>query len=564
MTAGGPGPTALRGAHEGMQTSGGADRGLVAREVLPAHFHPRTIPGLLKKWAVEEPTRRAIVGRSAGGDYRALTYGELLERSGSLAKGLRDDLGVRHGTAVASMLGNECGFEAMLLHHALLGLGAVHVPVNTRLTDWETSHMLDHAEAEVVVYGSHTAERLCSYLESKPDVGQIYVGDGPVPPRARSFASVPAGEPLGTFGEGVDPEDRSVILYTSGTTSLPKGVVHSHMSATSVGVSVADVFCMGRDDVLQAHFPIFTGGGLHFNGMAALWSGATWVIDDFDTVPSLKLVEQWGSTITVCVPSVYQFWLDSEEIDRTDVSSLRIVDYGGAAMAPALITRLRARFPDADLMQTYGLTEGGPSGVYLAAAYADRKLGSVGNRGFGPFTHFRVVDEDGRDVGPDEEGEFILRSPSIMLGYHRDPQQTAATIRDGWLYTGDIVRVDADGFLYHVDRKKDIIVRGGYNVASAEVEAALLAHDEVIECAVVAKPHPKLQEDIKAFVVRKPGGAVDAAGLTAFSRKYLADFKVPRDIEFVDELPKNSTGKVLKRVLRQRTSGAENQPGDTQ
>ena len=196
----------------------------------------------------------------------------------------------------------------------------------------------------------------------------------------------------------------------------------------------------------------------------------------------------------------------------TALATLRILDYGGSSMPPSMIERLRAAVPTAGLVQSYGLTEAGPGGTYLPEEYALSKLGSIGNRCAGRFTQVRVVDEAGADVGPDGVGELLLRGPSVMEGYHRDPVATDAAFVDGWLRSGDVVRVDADGFLFHVDRKKDIVVRGGFNIGSVEVEAALVAHPAVAEAAVFGVPHPRLGEDVHAVVTLRAGCAVDGRG----------------------------------------------------
>jgi acyl-CoA synthetase (AMP-forming)/AMP-acid ligase II len=224
-------------------------------------------------------------------------------------------------------------------------------------------------------------------------------------------------------------------------------------------------------------------------------------------------------------------------------------------MSPAIIEELRAAFPGVGLMQTYGLTEAGPGGIYLPEDYTTSHLGSVGNRPMGRYTHFRVVNDGGTDVGPGEVGEFIITGPSLMKGYFRDPAATATAIRDGWLWTGDIVRLTEDGFVYHLDRRKDLVIRGGYNISSSEVEDVLVEHPAVQEAAIVAKPHPTLGEDTKAFVVLKDGADARADDLIAHCAGLLADWKVPRDFEFCIELPRNAAGKVLKRVLREQAAG---------
>ncbi|MDT4921339.1 MAG: fatty-acyl-CoA synthase, partial [Pseudonocardiales bacterium] len=319
--------------------------------------------------------------------------------------------------------------------------------------------------------------------------------------------------------------------------------------AAAIGWSEALGLAPG--DVLQSPFPVFSGAGLHFNGLSCLWAGCEFVIDDYGTAASLELAGARQTSVYVAVPSIYAFWLDSPELDATALRSLRVLDYGGAAMAPALIRQLRERLPGVGLVQTYGLTEAGPGGTYLPAEDALVRLGSIGRRCAGEFTEFRVVDADGQNVvSADEVGELLLRGPAVMDGYLDDPAATDTAFDDGWLRSGDIVRLDADGYLYVVDRKKDIIVRGGYNISSAEVEAVLLSHPDILDAAVVGIAHPRLGEDVHAFVVMRDGASLDPADASSFAAERIADFKVPRGYTFVDTLPRNAAGKVLKPQLR--------------
>jgi acyl-CoA synthetase (AMP-forming)/AMP-acid ligase II len=514
----------------------------VGEQRLPPYFSPRTIPELLRERARAFPRKLGFVARSCGGDYRGVTFGEWDALSDSLASWLASVHRIGEGSRVAWLFGNDCGAEALALFHAVLKVGALNIPINVRLTIPEIRHVLNHSEAALCLAGGRgmadEAQRAAAALPC-PVEGVEAAGDW-YPSAGRAVPVSPALN---------DVTDASV-LYTSGTTGLPRGVLHTHGSSLSAGIGWADAFRLLPEDVLQSPFPIFSGAGLHFNGLSALWAGATFVVEDYETDVSLRLIDEHRSTVYAAVPSIYQYWLDSPILDGISGASLRLLDYGGASMPPAVIQRLKDRFPLVGLMQTYGLTEAGPGGLYLAEEYAMAHLGSVGNRGAGRFTEFRVVDDAGADVGPDGIGECVLRGPSLMKGYYKDPEGTAAIMRDGWLKTGDVVRIDETGFVYHLDRKKDIIVRGGFNIASAEVEAALLDHPAVAEVAVVARPHPKLGEEPVAFVVARIGHETDPSALVAHCASRLADFKLPRRVVFVAELPKNAAGKVLKRVLR--------------
>jgi acyl-CoA synthetase (AMP-forming)/AMP-acid ligase II len=514
---------------------------VVVRDLpLPPEYGARSIPALLGARAEVDPGAGAVVGQSGAGVYERRTRAELLELAHATASALVAR-GVRRGDRVAWILDNRNGLDAVVLYHAVLLVGAVNVPINARLTAREVAHIVEHSDARVVVV-----------LESNESTVSM------VDSEAHIIVCCPANDPLrvlrattATF-EPVSTHDTDVanILYTSGTTGTPKGVVLTHGASLAAAIGWSDAFRLGPDDVLQSPFPAFSGAGLHFNALSCLFAGATVVIDNYDTAASLALISEVRATVYVAVPSIYAFWLDSPALRVADLTTLRILDFGGSSMPPAMIERLRAAVPTAGLVHSYGLTEAGPGGTYLPEEYAVSRLGSIGNRCAGRFTRVRVLDDDNADVRAGDTGELVLRGPSVMEGYHRDPAATDAAFHDGWLRSGDIVRVDADGFLFHVDRKKDIIVRGGFNISSVEVEAALVSHPAVAEAAVVGLPHARLGEDVHAVVVLRSGCHVDEHELLAHCVDRLADFKRPRTLQLVTDLPRNSAGKVLKAQLR--------------
>jgi acyl-CoA synthetase (AMP-forming)/AMP-acid ligase II len=487
----------------------------------------------------------AVVGKIAG-QTSSLTFGEV----GAQARASAAEIGghgIGPGDRVVWLADNEDSVTALLTHHGILSANAVAVPLNPRLAAPEIAAIVQRVRPALVLSAA-------PHLELTQRA--LYLAGGDVEHRRLGQLGDDRGttEQMAWEGE-IDEDSAAVVLFTSGTTGRPKGVVHTHGSALAAGIGWADAFRLRPGiDVLQSPFPIFSGAGLHFNGLSCLWTGATYVVDGTDTATSLALIAQCRSTVYVAVPAIYQFWLDSgllHDADSDMLCSLRILDYGGASMAPAVIERLREALPGAGLMQTYGLTEAGPGGLYLAEEYALSKLGSIGNRAAGVTTEFRVIDASGVDVGPDGEGELVLRGASIMAGYWEDDDATSAAFTaDGWLRSGDLVRLDSDGFAYHCDRLKDIIVRGGYNIASAEVEAVLMAHPEVVEAAVVGRKHPSLGEVVQAVVVLREGSSATAEALQSHCAERLADFKVPRHVQMMRQLPRNAAGKVMKPELR--------------
>jgi acyl-CoA synthetase (AMP-forming)/AMP-acid ligase II len=320
----------------------------------------------------------------------------------------------------------------------------------------------------------------------------------------------------------------------------------SHGNVVAAAAATAFGLGLRSDDVVETAIPMTSSGGFHVAIFSALFAGATMVIDPpFDAAWTFARFESEKATVYIAVPSVFAFLLDAHDPGQHDSSSLRLFDFGASSMTGATISKLKSAFPHVELRQNYGLTESGPVGTYLAGEYMESKLGSIGRP---ILCQARVVSDEGRDA---DTGELWLRGPGVMMGYFNSPEETAAALtEDAWLKTGDVVRVDADGFYFHLDRKKDVIKRGGYGISSVEVENALTRHPSVLEVAVVGVPHSRLGEDLFAFVVPRSGVTLNAADLTLFCADKIADNKIPRRVQVVSKLPKSPIGKILKRELR--------------
>ncbi|MPZ25965.1 MAG: AMP-binding protein [Micromonosporaceae bacterium] len=524
---------------------------------LPAEFGERTIVALLRARAAARPDAPAVAARDARGRWRRITYRELDLASDAVARGLAAR-GLRRGERVALMLSNQAGLEATVAYYGVHKAGAVNCPINTRFTAREVRELVELCDASAVIFEaglSATATTVAGQVRSIRLLVQVG-GDNPVagavPWDALPDAGVDSGVDGRLPGADLTEDDDADWLFTSGTTGVPKCVMQTHSICVADAYSLSRTLQVRPDDVWQSAFPVFTSAGCHFASFSALWAGACNVIEPaFDVTSTLELLQAERTTVYVNVPTCYILLLDSGLIKDADLSSVRMMDYGGAVMPPVIISRLFELVPGVELYQTYGLTEAGPSGLYLPSEFALSKLGSVG-RDPSPLVQCRVVDEEGNEVGPGGAGEICYRGPTIMKGYHKNPDATAEVLRDGWLHSGDIVRVDEDGFKYHVDRKKDLIVRGGFNIAPAEIERVLYEHPAVLDAAVVGVPHDRLGEDTSAHVVLRAGQRASADELAEFCRERLADFKVPRRYRFVDALPRNPTGKVLRRELREQ------------
>jgi acyl-CoA synthetase (AMP-forming)/AMP-acid ligase II len=475
-------------------------------------------------------------GRRAHPDRAALVFGdeqrthdELHERAARLA-GVLAGAGVGDGDRVALLLHNGLEFpEALLACH---GLGAVAVPVNFRLAPDEVAFILEDSGAVGLI-----ADEVPDGLPSLPFV--LRTGAG-------YEAAVAAGAPAPPAD--VLEHDPALMCYTSGTTGRPKGAVLTHGNLVASTLSWIHEMRAGEDDVWLSGQPLFHIGGI--NGLLPFLAlGATSVVTPttgFDPDAALARMERHAVTMCIFVPTQWDELCRSERAQAMDRSWLRVAMWGASPASRATLERMSRTFPEADIVSAYGQTEMAGATTLLKGADAIRKMGSVGRPMLG--VELRIVDDDVRDVASGEVGEVVYRGPTVMAGYHRRPEATAEAFAGDWFHSGDLARCDDDGYLWLVDRKKDLIVSGGENVYPAEVERVLGDHPAVADVAVIGTPHPRWVETPVAFVVAAE--AVDEDALIAHCRGRLAGFKKPTRIIFVDELPRNAAGKVLKRRLR--------------
>jgi fatty-acyl-CoA synthase len=487
------------------------------------------------------PDRLALVDDSSDCRY---TYRQLNERANRLANALRNRCGITKGDRIAVLARNR--IELLDLLFASGKLGAILVPFNWRLVPRELSYLMHDCGARLLIAGPEyhaVAADLCRERSIDPPLMLSEPG------QPGDFENLLAtGNPAAVTVD-VDLDDPHLILYTSGTTGRPKGAVLPHrvMVWNSLNTNVG--WDLHADDVGIIHTPLFHTGGINVLTLPIFHVGGTMVLmKDWEPQRCLELIQQESVTVFFAVPIMFQAMLNAPNFAATDFSKVRFFISGGAPCPVPIIREYQQR--GVPFRQGYGLTEVSVNCFTLNPEDAERKAGSVGRPNF--HLDARLVDEDGRDVAPDGIGELWLRGPTVCAGYWNNPTATAAAITDGWFHTGDLARIDADGYYYIVERKKDMFISGGENVYPAEVESVLYEHPDVAECAVIGVADPTWGEVGRALVHLHAGSHPSAEALLAHCRERLARYKVPRSIIFVDELPHTSSGKIYKPELRER------------
>jgi long-chain acyl-CoA synthetase len=468
---------------------------------------PQSLVHMLRATVDKWPNKEALV--DLGGE--RITYPQLWDRSTRVAGGLRA-MGVQRGDRVAIRLGNGINWCAAFF--GALMAGTVVVPVNTRFSESEVEHVVTDSGSKVVI------------MPSQP---------------------LPDGAPF--VAEDLEPQDLAAIFYTSGTTGFPKGATTTHeafLSNVETCRRISNLPFDGSSRTLIS-VPLFHVTGCNSQLLPTCEGGGTTVImPAFDVKLFLRTITEERLNILTTVPAVYWLAINQPNFREVDTSAIKWCTYGGAPTPPDLVARIAEAFPNARLGNGFGLTECCSVATFLPHEYSKLRPETVGFAA-------PVVDLKLADVDPHTNvGELLIRGPNVSLGYWKNPPASAETFVDGWLHTGDMARLDEEGFVQIVDRKKDMVNRGGENVYCVEVENALAAHPAVFEVAVTAVPDTMMGEKVGAVIVPKPGQKPAIADILAFARTQLADFKVPQYIVLrTAALPRNPGGKVIKKQVRQ-------------
>ncbi|HTZ45909.1 MAG TPA: AMP-binding protein [Jatrophihabitans sp.] len=464
-----------------------------------------------------------------------ISYAELERRSAGLAERLLA-AGLRPGDRIATLTGNSA--DHVVLFFACARTGLVLVPLSWRLTPVELAEQLADAEPAL----------LCLEEEFEvPARAALALLPNRIPTSPLTLAGLEPGV-AGPPPRTVSDDDSLLMIYTSGTSQRSRGALLSHANCFWTSLSLSRTLEISRHDTVLSVLPQFHVGGWTIQALLAWWTGATVVLErTFDAGRVLRLIAEKRITTMMGVPANYLLLAQHPDFGRADLSSLRYAVVGGAPMPEPLLRTWLGR--GVQLAQGYGLTEAAPNVLCLRPEDARDHLGYAGT----PYPHVEVAVADpatGAHLAGPAAGELLVRGPNVFRGYWRDPVATAFALRDGWLHTGDLVERDADGYFRVLDRLDDVFISGGENVSPAEVESALFEHRAVADVAVVGRPDPRWGEVGVAFVVMRPDCHTDAEDLLEHCRSRLAGYKIPARVEFVEELPRSSVGKILRRDLR--------------
>ena len=471
------------------------------------------------------------------------SYAEFDARTTRLAGGLQA-LGVRPGDRLACYMPNS--IELIEAYYATSKAGAVTVFLNALLTAREIRYVLQDSEAKAIITAPSLLPNVQEVRGDAKRLETIVVHGATVPPEAVRFDDLLN---RGTYTPvPVKVEDVAWLGYTSGTTGQPKGAILTHLGATHVAAVVVDRFGYREDDLILCALPLFHSYALNSCMIQVMMAGASQVIlERFTPDGVLQAIQDHRITVFPGVPTMFNYLVNFPDRARYDLKSLRICKSAGAVMPAKLMHDFEGLY-GVPLVDAYGITEA-HSFVTLNDPKGKRPDGSCGKAIEG--VEVRIVDREDREVAAGERGELVYRGPNLPLGYVNRPEATAEALKGGWYHSGDVAYMDAEGYIYIVDRIKDTIICGGYNIYPKEVEDVIYAHPAVLDVAVVGVPDEAKGEIPKACVVLKPGAATTGAELEAYCRQNLAAYKVPRVIEFMDKVPKTASGKTQRFLLRQ-------------
>jgi len=498
---------------------------------------------MLKRVAEEKGDREAVVFENI-----RMTYGELNARVNRLANAM-NSMGLKKGDRAGVLLFN-CS-QYLEIYYAAAKLGVILVTMNYRLAANELQYILDDSKPTALFYGRQFDEVMPSLRKNSDYIqNYIYIGDRS-PENTLYYESFLMEHPDTEPSADISMEDAQLIIYTSGTTGYPKGALITHANTLWTCVNQLIFFKdLNENDSALVVMPLYHCGAQNdFTTPVLNMGGKLIIMERVDIIEIAKTIERERITTALLLPTLLHMIFQMPDLEKYDFSSLRYVQTGGAPLPEVTIDNFYRKM-GYHICQVFGLTEGTALTTILDKESAFRKKGSAGR----PLFHvdLKIVDENDQEVPPGNVGELLQKGPTVMKGYWNNPEATKNTIKNGWLYTGDMAYCDEEGFLYIVDRKKDMIISGEENIYPAEIEQVLYSHPKIQEAAVIGVPDEKWGESVKAIVVVKPGQNLTAEEVIAYTKEHLASYKKPKFVEFINEIPRNPSQKVLKNVLREK------------
>lgn len=487
------------------------------------------------------------------GEHVSLVFGERtftniqMHRGASRLGNALRGLGVGRGDRVIIQMPN-CP-EVVQAFQAVYAIGAVVVPINFLVGDAEIAYIYQDTGAETVISSAAFLPKIEACRAHAPALKNVILIDEEVSPGVLSYRTLVEHSSDELKMERTGDDDLAALIYTAGTTGVPKGVMHTHASLYSNAKMQHETLNLPSGLTAIGVLPLCHSYGIaSMNYRALLGGGVAVLFDAFDPERLFAAIEKYRANIMAGVPTMYVYLLLLPQLRKYDISSMKYWSCGSAPLSRDTWEGFKEVFGH-EIIEGWGLTEAGANNATNPFG-GIKKIGSIGLPMKG--TRMKVVDFQGGELPPGEEGEILISGPMLMKGYWNKPEETAEMLRDGWLYTGDIGYRDADGYFFITERKKDLIIKGGENIAPREIEEVLFSHPKVLEAAVIGIDDPVYGEDIKAFVVLMPGESAEAGEIISYCVERLKQFKSPKEVEFLDALPKSLVGKVLKKELRNR------------
>ena len=496
---------------------------------------------------LEESTKRNPDKVAVILDDFKLTYAQLNGAANQVANALVAQ-GIKPGDRVGMMLPNVPQFP--IIYFGILKAGGIVVPMNVLLKGREVAYYLSDSESSALFYWDMFAADAIAGAKEAPSVKnlvQVGVAPGEAPEGVQDFFAFMGGQKPTFDTAATNPDDTCLIIYTSGTTGQPKGAELTNLNLFECAHLGTHIFTFDQDDVILAVLPMFHSFGLSNVLNGGIHGGITLtLVPRFDADKILQVIQRDKVTLFLGVPTMYFALLNHPERSTYDLSSLRLCVSGGASI-PGEVIKAWGQATGTKILEGYGLSETSPTATFNQIE-TGQKVGSIGKPIWG--VEVKIFDEQENEVPQGERGEIVIKGHNIMNGYWRRPEATSEAIKNGWFHSGDIGYIDDEGFVFIVDRKKEMIIRGGFNVYPREIEEVIYMHASIAEAAVVGVPDEKFGEEIHAVVAAKPGMTIDPDELIAFVKERVAAYKYPRTVDVVKELPKGPTGKIMKREIK--------------